>query len=33
MCSETNISLAPGSKEFVSQSNENLNFKGSDFKS
>jgi hypothetical protein len=33
ICSETIISLAPGSKESVSQSNENLSFKRSDFKS
>jgi hypothetical protein len=32
-CSESTISLAPGSKESVPQTNENLHFKRSDFKS
>jgi hypothetical protein len=33
MCSEATFSLAPGSKESVPQTNENLNFKRIDFKS
>jgi len=33
MCSEATFSLAPGSKESVSQTNENLHFKRIDFKS